>query len=133
LAMQVLSVLFNVVFWVMFVITFFLMMNQLMYQEHSIAHEWYKKAIGFHVVVFTVIAWLVMSSLGCVLMHKYGTAAAMFCVALIWLFFFIMYNRIIEMDVENKITAGDFPPSEAEMLKNISDHSRDNLIDNPTA
>lgn len=96
-------------YWVLFVITFFLVINQLGYQEHSTAYNWYKEAPAFHALWFGLIAFAILAVIILAFLHDWRRAVLVAALGMVWIIFFLMYNRIIELDVKNKITAGDLP------------------------
>ncbi|BAS04805.2 hypothetical protein [Ralstonia phage RSF1] len=112
-----------------FAATFFLMLNQLMYQEHSIVYEWYRSSPGYHVLWLMLTFWAGIAAVALIIYHHWRDGLAVLCLGMIWVFFFLFYTRIIEMDVNNKITSGDLPPDGDEMLKNISDVAREGWLD----
>lgn len=99
----------NTLYWVLFVVTFLLIINQLCYQEHSMIFSWYKQAPGYHVLWIMLIFFAVTVSIALVINHDYRNAACVFLLALAWLIFFLLYARMIEIDVENNNVAGDLP------------------------
>lgn len=105
-------VVLNVLYWVFFAATFLLVLNQLMYQEHSIIFSWYKQAAGFHVFWLMMTFWAGIGSVALFVMHMPRHGFSLMLLAMAWVFFFLMYNAVIESDVKNKITAGDLPPSD---------------------
>lgn len=119
----------GVIFWLLFAVTFFLMVNQLMYQENSILYTWSQEAIGYWVFAIMMTFWLFVVAIAFGFYHMYRDAGAWLCVALMWAVFFLGYNHVIWSDVQNKITAGDLPPGGEEALKNISEVSRDGWLD----
>uniref|UniRef100_A0AAU7PFE7 Uncharacterized protein n=1 Tax=Burkholderia phage vB_BgluM-SURPRISE13 TaxID=3159457 RepID=A0AAU7PFE7_9VIRU len=101
----------NVFFWLFFAFTFFMVVQQLMYQEHSLLFSWYKNSPGFHVMALMVVFWTVVAGIACIFYHEWRTGISLILIAAAWLIFFVIYNRVIEMDVEDKIIFGDLPDS----------------------
>lgn len=142
----------GVLFWLLFAFSFFMMVNQLLYQENSMLFNWSQEAPGYWVLAIMVTMGLFSTVVAFLCYHMYRDAGAWFCIALMWAIFFLGYNHVIWTDVQNKITAGDFPdPSvpvtmlvpesasakvkdwanQPEVLKTISDAGRDNPLDFP--
>ncbi|BAQ02541.1 hypothetical protein AVU38_gp013 [Ralstonia phage RSL2] len=119
----------GVLFWLLFAFTMFMMVNQLMYQEDSLLFSWSQQAIGYWVFAIMVTMWLFIISGAFFMYHMYRDAGAWLCVALMWAVFFLSYNHVISMDVRNKHVAGEFPAGSEEVLKNISDVSREGWLD----
>lgn len=111
----------TVLFWVAVVATFFLVINQLMYQEHSVIHEWYKQSAGFQVLWIMLVLWAIVVAVGVLIYGHWRYSVGVSFLAVTWLIYFLGYNRVIEMDVQNKITAGDLPPSHVEYKDGLND------------
>lgn len=99
----------NIAFWLFCIITIFLMVNQLLYQEDSLVHCWYKSAPGYHVFVVMLVFWLFVGCVALAIYHQWSWAGPLFGLDLIWIIFFLLYNRAIEIDVQNRLGSGDFP------------------------
>lgn len=119
----------GVLFWLLFAFTFFMMVNQLMYQEDSILFNWSQQAIGYWVFAIMMTFWLFVISAAFFLYHMPRDAGAWLCLAAMWAIFFLGYNHVIWQDVQNKHVAGELPDGSDEMLKNISEVSREGWLD----
>lgn len=101
----------HVAFWIFFSFTVFMSVEQLMYQENSFLYNWSQKSPGFHVLACLVVLWSFISFIACFIYHLWGWAGAWFVISGVWLISFLIYNRVIETDVQNRLSAGDFPDS----------------------